>query len=183
LQVTEPEPLLLRLLAEVRILCESNAVRGALHAEVSELSRVLDGSQKVRAQGRLSAGELHAELTPGLYRDRIVQDLLDVLPLELVHEPDLVGVHEARVAHHVAAVGEVDREDRAAPVLDRRGAVLAELRLGRFEVAPGEEPLDAREERRVDAEDVLERAMLRTRLAHHDAAVFLQDLRADLARV
>src|SRR5690606_41153729 len=142
-----------------------------------------DGPQKVRAQRGLSAGELHAELAPRLHRDRIVQDLLDVLPLELVHEADLVGIHEARVAHHVAAVREVDREDRAPPVLDRRGAVLAQLRPGRLEVAPREEPLDAREERRVDAEDVLERAMLSAGLPHHDAPSVLHDLRADLARV
>ena len=36
-----------------------------------------------------------------------------------MHEADLVGVHEARIAHHVAAVGQVDRQHRAAAVRDR----------------------------------------------------------------
>ena len=56
--------------------------------------------------------------------ERVVEDLLHLLPLELVDEADLVRVHEARVAHHVAAVREVDRQHRTAPVLDRRRAVI-----------------------------------------------------------
>ena len=65
---------------------------------------------------------------------------------ELVDVADLVGVHEARVAHHVAAVGQVDRQHRAAAVLDRRGAVVVQrvgdgrevaARKERFEAAAG----------------------------------------------
>ena len=37
---------------------------------------------------------------------------------------DLVGVHEARIAHHVAAVRQIDRQDRAAPVFDGTRAVI-----------------------------------------------------------
>ena len=61
---------------------------------------------------------------------------------------DLVGVHEARVAHHVAAVGQVDREHRAAAVLDGRGAVIVKRVGGDPEVASGIQLLDAAEERR-----------------------------------
>ena len=46
---------------------------------------------------------------------------------QLMHEADLVRVHEARVAHHVAAVGQVDGQNRAAAVLDRAGAVIVQL--------------------------------------------------------
>ena len=59
--------------------------------------------------------------------DRVVQHRLDLVPGQLVHEPYLVGVHEARVAHHVAAVGEIDGEDRSAAVLHGAGAVVVEF--------------------------------------------------------
>ena len=42
-------------------------------------------------------------------------------------EADLVGVHEAGIAHHVAAVGEVDGQHRAAAVGHGRGAVVVQL--------------------------------------------------------
>ncbi len=62
-------------------------------------------------------------------RDGVVEQRRDVVPGEFVDEADLVGVHEARVAHHVAAVGQVDGEDRAAAVLDGAAAVVVELRV------------------------------------------------------
>ena len=42
---------------------------------------------------------------------------LDFFPGQFVDEADLVGVHEAGIAHHVAAVGEVDGQHRSAAVL------------------------------------------------------------------
>ncbi len=62
----------------------------------------------------------------GLMRDGVVEQRLDVFPGQLVDEPDLVGVHEARIAHHVAAVGQVDGEHRAAAVRDGAGAVVVQ---------------------------------------------------------
>ena len=60
---------------------------------------------------------------------------LDLVPGELVDEADLVGVHEAGIAHHIAAVGEVDGEHGAAAVGDGGRAmvvqVLVALRRGR----------------------------------------------------
>src|SRR6202012_1312232 len=93
---------------------------------------------------------------------------------------DLVGVHEAGVAHHVAAVGEIDGEHGAAAELDRRGAVLAQLRGRRLEVAPGIAPPDAPQPRRVDGDDVAEGAVLVARLLHDDAAILLDDVGLDL---
>ena len=44
-----------------------------------------------------------------------------------MHEADLIGVHEARVAHHVAAIGQVNCKDGATSILDRAGAVIMQL--------------------------------------------------------
>ena len=95
---------------------------------------------------------------------------------QLVDEADLVGVHEARVAHHVAAVGQVHREDRAAAVLDRAAAVVVELLVVvRLDVAPRERLLEVLEHRRVDRHDVFEVPVDRAVLDHQDLAVALDD--------
>ena len=68
---------------------------------------------------------------------------------QLVDEPDLVRVHEARVAHHVAAVGQVDGQHRAAAVQHRRAAVVVQLLVVvRADVAAGEHLFEVLEERR-----------------------------------
>ena len=69
--------------------------------------------------------------------DRVVQQLLHVVERQLVDVADLVGVHEARIAHHVAAVGQVDGEDGAAAVLDRGGAVIVQRSRRRPKSRPG----------------------------------------------
>jgi len=43
-----------------------------------------------------------------------------------VNVADLISVHEARIAHHVAAIGEVDREHRAAAITYRARTVLVQ---------------------------------------------------------
>ena len=97
-------------------------------------------------------------------------------------EADLVGIHEARIAHHVAAVREIDRQHRSAAVLHRAGAVIVELFVVvRADVAAGEALFEVLEERRVDRHHVFEMAVLRAVLHHQDLAVALDDLRLDLA--
>ena len=175
LEVTDPEPRGLRLPAELRVLGEANAVRRALHAEVANLPRVADGFEKMRRERRLAARKLHAELTARLHRNGVVEDLLDVFPGRLVHEADLVCVHETRIAHHVAAIREVHREDGAASVFHRRFSVLAQRRRRRREVASGKQPLDAREKCGIDADHVFERAMAGAGFSHHDAPIAFDD--------
>ena len=96
---------------------------------------------------------------------------------------DLIRVHEAWIAHHVAAVGEIDREHRAASVLNGRGAVIVQAGCDGLEVAAGKQVFDAREKRRVDRERVGKRAVGGAGLLDHDLAVAFEDVRADLARV
>ena len=60
--------------------------------------------EEVRRDGRLAARELHGHLAARLDRDGLVEDVLHFVERKLVDEADLIGVHEARVAHHVAAI-------------------------------------------------------------------------------
>src|SRR3989442_88330 len=124
---------------EVGLQGEAQAVGGGLDQAVADLLRIRARGQEVRGERGLAARELHRHLPPRLERDGVVEDLLDLLHAQLVHVAHLVGVHEARVAHHVASVREVDREHRAPPILDHGGAVAVhELVAERLVVAPGE---------------------------------------------
>ena len=97
-----------------------------------------------------------------------------------MNKADLVGIHEARIAHHVAAVREVDRENRAAAVLYRARAVVVELLVVVGpDVAAGEALLQMAEERRVDGHYVFEVAVLRAILNHQDLAITLDNLGLD----
>ena len=133
---------------------------------------------------RLAARELHRHLALRLDGDGVVEQRLDVFPAQLVHEAHLVGVHEAGVAHHVAAVGQVDGEHRAAAVRDGAGAVLVQLGIVvRADVAARENVFQVLEERRVDGHHVFEVAVDGAVLHHQDLAVALDHLRLDLARL
>jgi len=106
------------------ILREAHAVGGRLDAEVAGLARVGHALEKDRRQRRFAARELDRDLAPGPQGHCVVDEFLDVFERQLVNIPHLVGVHEARVAHHVAAVGEVDRQDAAAAVADGGRSVI-----------------------------------------------------------
>ena len=98
-----------RLAAKFLALGEFDAVGCGLHAVVPELLRIGNGSDKVRAQGRFAAGKLHRHLAARLDLQRVVENLLDVVPAQLVNVAHLVGVHEAGIAHHVTTIGKVYR--------------------------------------------------------------------------
>ncbi len=99
-----------------------------------------------------------------------------------MHEADLIGVHEAGIAHHVAAVGQIDGEDRAAAVGNGAGAMFVQLLVVvRTDVAAGEDVFQVLEEGGVDGHHIFEVAVNRAILDHEDLAIALDDLRFDLA--
>jgi len=99
-----------------------------------------------------------------------------------MHEADLVRIHEAGIAHHVATVGKVDGQHRAAAVLDRATAVVMQLFVVvRFDVAARESLFQMIRELGVDRHHVFEMPVNRTVLDHQDLAVALDDLRLDFA--
>ena len=182
LQVGVAEPGLGRGLRELLVLREFDAVGRRLDAVVADLLRIADRVEEVRRQRRLAARELHRHLPLRLDRDGVVEQRLDVFPAQLVDEPDLVRVHEARVAHHVAAVGQVDRQHRTAAVLNGRGPVVVQLFVVvRADVRSREAVFEMLEERGVDRHHVLEVAVDGAVLHHQDLAVALDNRRLDLA--
>ena len=52
--------------------------------------------------------ELHRHLTTRLDGDRVIEHGLDFFPRQFVDVAHLIRVHEAGIAHHVAAIGKVD---------------------------------------------------------------------------
>ncbi len=134
----------------------------------------------MRGQGWLAAGELHRHLTPRLDGNRVVEQRLDFFPGKLVHESDLVGIHETRIAHHVAAVGQVDGENRASPVLDGAAAVVMQffVVMG-ADIPAGKRLLEMPEELRINGDDIFEMSVDGAILDHQDFAVALDDLRLD----
>ena len=169
-------------LGELGALRELDAVGGRLDAVVADLARVADGVEEVGRHRRLAARELHRHLPARLDGDGVVEDLLDVLPAQLMDEPDLVRIHETRVAHHVAAVGEVDGEDRPAAVQHGGGAMVVQLLVVvGADVAARERLFEVLEERRVDGHRVFEVAVDRAVLDHQDLAVPLENGGLDLA--
>ena len=103
---------------------------------------------------------------------------------QLMDEADLVGVHEAGIAHHVAAVGQVDRQDRSAAVVYGAAAVVVELFVVVCaDVTAREDVLQMIEERGVHRHHVFKVAVLRAILHHQDLAVALDDLRLDFANL
>ncbi len=88
----------------------------------------------------------------------------------------LIGVHEAGIAHHVAAVRQVDGENRAASVLDGACSVIMEtfVVMG-WNITAGKILLDPFQELDVDRHEVFGKTMLRAILDHPDLTIALDD--------
>ena len=167
---------------ELRALGELDAVGCRLHRVVADLARVANRIEEVRRHRRLAARELHRHLPARLDGDGVVEDLLDVFPAQLVDEADLVRVHEAGIAHHVAAVGQIDRQHRPAAVLDRAAAMVVQLLVVvRLNIAAGKHLLEVLEEVGIHRHHVLEVAVDGAILHHQNLAVALENRRLDLA--
>jgi len=161
---------------------EFDAVARGLNAVVTDLAAVGYGVKEVGRQGWLATGELDTHLPLGLDGDGVVEHGLDFVPGKLVDEADLIGVHEAGIAHHIAAVGEVDSKDRTAAMGHGRGAVVVELLIVvGTHVAAWETFFQMLEEGGVDGHDVFKVAVLGAILDHEDLAVALDNLGLDFA--
>ncbi len=115
-------------------------------------------------------------------RDGAIENRFRVFKRRLVYVTNLVRVHEARVAHHVAAIGQVDSQNRAASKLDIRSAVTVYVFVfGSAEVTTKEERLDAPQKLRVGRHHIFKLPVLRTIFAHYNLAVVLDDLSFDFA--
>ena len=107
-----------------------DTVRCGLHAGIPDFSGIRDRVQEIGRERRFAAGKLNRHLPPRLDLDGVIHDLHDLFPGQLVDIAHLVRIHEAGIAHHVAAVRQIDRQDRAAAVPDRTAAVIVKIFIG-----------------------------------------------------
>ena len=182
LQVCVTQASLCGRLRELLRLRKLDPVGRRLHRLIAHLAGIRHRVQEVRRKRRLAARELHRHLAPRLDRDRVVQHGLDVVPRQLVNEAHLVRIHEARIAHHVAAVRQIDGQHRPAPVRHRGRAMVVQLLIVvRADVAPWKDFFQMLEELGVHRHHVFKVPVLGAILHHQDLAVALDDLRLDLA--
>ena len=119
LQICIPQARLESFRAEFLALRELDSIRCSLHAVVANFARKTDGVEETRMHGWLAAGELHGHLAARLDLGGVLEDFLNFFPVQLVNIANLVRVHETGIAHHVAAVGQVNSENGAAAVANR----------------------------------------------------------------
>ncbi len=168
--------------AKLEIFSEANAIRCGEYAIETDLLRVSDSLEIVRRERRLTAGKENDDLSSRFERDCAIENRFRIFKRRLVYVTNLIRIHEARVAHHVAAIGQVDSQNCAASKLDIRSAVTMHVFVfGSAEVATKEERLDAPQKLRVSRHHVFKLPMLRTIFAHHDLAIVFYDLSLDLA--
>src|SRR6266404_8891750 len=136
----------------------------------------------MRRYSWFSSRKLYGHLSTRLDRNRVVQNLLNVVYAQLVYETHLVCVHKAWITHHVAAVGQIHRQHGATTVLNGTSAVIMQgLIVMSSDVATGEHFFDVRQELRVNSHHILEVSVSQAVLDHPDLAISFEDLRLNLA--
>jgi hypothetical protein len=169
-------------LAEFLALGELDAVGRGLHAVVADLARMANCVKESRMHGWLAAGKLHGHLPARLDLGGVLEDFLNLFPAEFVDVADLVRVHEAGIAHHVAAVGEVHGKNGTAAVANRAGAVTMQLFVVvRRNITAGEILFDPFQELGVNRHQVFVFSVNGAFLYHPDLAIALDNLRFDFA--
>ena len=99
-----------------------------------------------------------------------------------MNKANLVGVHEAGITHHVAAVSQVNRQHCAAAILDGAGSVIMKfLVIVSIDVTTRKHLFYMCQKLDVDGHHVLEVPVNRTILDHPNFAIALNDLGLNLA--
>jgi hypothetical protein len=104
--------------AKFEIFSEANAVRCGEYAIETDLLRVSDCVEIVRRERWLTTGEKNDDLSSRFKGDSAIENRFCVFKRRFVNVANLIRVHEARVAHHVATIRQVDSQNSAAPELN-----------------------------------------------------------------
>src|SRR5262245_10078927 len=93
-----------------------------------------------------------------------------------MYQTNLVRVHETRVAHHVAAIGKVDRENCAPSIADRTVAVIVNSLIAmRSDVPTGKNCFEMPQQLWGDRDYVFTVSMSSAIFNHEDSAVSFED--------
>src|SRR5580704_2041132 len=168
--------------AEILALGELDSVGSSLHAVVANFAGEANGVKEARVHGWLAAGKLYGHLAARLDLGSVLEDFLNLFPVQFVNIADLVGVHEARVAHHVATIGEVNGENRAAAVANGAGTVAVHVFVVVCRnVTAGEIIFNPFEELRIGGRQVFALAVDWAFFHHPNLAIAFDDLSFNLA--
>src|SRR5687768_11626508 len=108
----------LRGFAKLDVFSEAYAVCGGQNSVETNFFRVSDGLKVIRRERRLATGEENNDLAFWFKRNCSIKNSLRIFVSRLVNITNLVCIHEAGIAHHVAAVGKVDSQNGATTKLD-----------------------------------------------------------------
>ncbi len=170
--------------AKLDVFSEANAVGRSQDSVEADLLRVSNGLEVIGRKRRLTTGEENDDLAFWFERDSAIENRFCVFERRLVNIANLVCIHEARIAHHVAAIRKVDGQNGAAAKLDVRSSVSMDVFVfSSAKVASEEKRFNPLEKRRISCHHVNKLAVLRTGLAHDDLSVLFHDLRFDFARM
>src|SRR6185436_4372674 len=98
-------------LTKLKVLGETYAVGGRKNSVEANLLCVSDGFEIVRRKSWFTTGEENNDLALWLKRNRAIQNCFGIFKRRLVNIANLIRVHEAGIAHHVATVGKVDSQN------------------------------------------------------------------------
>jgi len=139
LEISVAESSLGSLSRKLFALCELDSVRGGLHAVVAQLASIGDGIQEIRRHGWLATRELNGHLTARLYLHGVIHDLHDFFPRQFVDVTNLIRIHETGIAHHIATVRQINRQDGSTAMANRATSVIVQVFVGmRRNIAAGE---------------------------------------------
>ena len=184
LQVGPVKSRFMGLPGELLALGEANPVGGRQNPIESDLLGVGDGFDEEWGEGGFSSGEEDDHLATRLVGDGAVQNGLDVFKLRLMNIANLIGIHEAGIAHHVASVGQIHRQHSAASELDAGVPMAMDVVIfGATEIPPEEEAFDSTGKFGVGGEHIFERPVLVAHLPHDHLTALFQNLGLDFTRV
>src|SRR5258705_3014173 len=114
-------------LTKLNVLGETYAVGGRKNSVEANLLSVSDDFELVGRKSWFTTGKENNDLALWLKRNCAIQNCFGIFKRRLVNIANLIRVHEAGIAHHVAAIGEVDSQNSAATKLDVRCAVMMDV--------------------------------------------------------
>src|SRR5262249_28982325 len=157
LEINVPQPCLGGFATELLTLRELDSVGGSLHRVITHLPRISNRLDKVRRDRWLTPGELNRHLPTRFDGNCVIQNLFDLIHTEFMDKPNLVGVHEAWVTHHVAPVGQINGQHCATAILNRARTMIVEFFIiVSLEIATWKHGFNVCEELRIDRHHILE---------------------------
>ncbi len=170
--------------AEFQIFRIANTVRGRKNSVETNLARVINGFEEVRRKRRLAAGEKNNHLALWFEGDSAIKNRFRIFERRLVNIANLICIHEAGIAHHVAAISQVYGQHGAATKFNIGSSVTMNCGiLGRAKISSKEQRFDSFEKSRIRGHHVIKLPVLGTSLTHDHLTVFFQDLSFDFARM